>query len=200
MTYGRGGPLYLPTLGGSFAKATLSISDINDLRNVVFIRSGDVELFFWWKGGDYHDMQVGQSPMKLYFSCSLTGGREFERIYALMVDHLLAERHEVPTAHLALPEVMALERIVDPGEVFQRDMSWIRECDALIAEVSTPSHGVGYEIAYALGLGKPVLCCYQAGVQVSKILLGNDIPKLTMRSYKDDVQLLAFVDQFLKDL
>ncbi len=138
--------------------------------------------------------------MKLYFSCSLTGGREFERIYGLIVDHLLAQGHEVPTAHLARPEVMALERVVDPGEVYQRDMGWIRECGALIAEVSTPSHGVGYEIAYALGLGKPVFCCYQSGVRVSKILTGNNTPNLFVKSYDDESQLLGFMNRFLESL
>jgi nucleoside 2-deoxyribosyltransferase len=138
--------------------------------------------------------------MNLYFSCSLTGGREFERIYGLIVDHLLAQGHQVPTAHLARPEVMALERVIDPGEVYQRDMSWIRKCNALIAEVSTPSHGVGYEIAYALSMGKPVLCCYKSGVRVSKILTGNDTANLIVKPYEDDGQLLGFVDRFLGSL
>ncbi len=56
-----------------------------------------------------------------------------------------------------------LEGQVDPGDVYERDTAWIRACDALVAEVSTPSHGVGYEVAYALSLGKPVLCVYRTG-------------------------------------
>ena len=135
--------------------------------------------------------------MNLYFSCSLTGGRADERIYALIVDHLLLRGHAVPTAHLARPDVMDLEQVVDPNEVYARDMQWIRECDALIAEVSTPSHGVGYEIAFALGLGKPVLCCYRNGASVSKILIGNHSPNLRVRSYERDNHILELVDDFL---
>ena len=88
--------------------------------------------------------------MNIYFSCSLTGGRQDESVYMTIVDHLLEIGHDVPTAHLAHPQVMDLERVVDAREVYERDMAWIAACDVLIAEVSTPSHGVGYEIAVAL--------------------------------------------------
>ena len=85
--------------------------------------------------------------MKIYFSCSLTGGRADEKIYGAIVADLLAQGHAVLTAHLARPEVMAEEQVVSPQEVYERDVRWLREADVLIAEVSTPSHGVGYEIA-----------------------------------------------------
>lgn len=140
------------------------------------------------------------SPMNLYFSCSLTGGRHDQGIYAAIVQHLLALGHDVPTAHLADPNVMDLERIVDPQDVFHRDVAWIRACQALIAEVSTPSHGVGYEIAFALSLGKPVLCCFRDGARVSKMITGNDTPGLTVRSYQQPEEVLAIIDEFLASL
>ena len=138
--------------------------------------------------------------MNLYFSCSLTGGRKDEAVYGAIVEHLTAEGHEVPTAHLASPEVMALEQVVEPGEVYQRDIQWIRNCDALIAEVSTPSHGVGYEIAFALAIGKPVLCCHRRGARVSKMLTGNDSPTLTLRTYEGVEEALTVIDRFLAEL
>ncbi len=99
--------------------------------------------------------------MNIYFSCSLTGGRGDQAVYERLVEFLVAAGHIVPTAHLARPDVMDLERVVVPEDIYQRDMAWIESCQAMVAEVSTPSHGVGYEIAVALSLGKPVLCCYQ---------------------------------------
>lgn len=135
--------------------------------------------------------------MKLYFSCSLTGGRKDEAIYAAIVHHLLTQGHDVPTAHLADPKVMDMERIVEPSEVYQRDIEWIRQCQALIAEVSTPSHGVGYEIAFALGLGKPVLCCYRRGIRVSKMITGNDTSGLRLCEYDELPQALAAIQDFL---
>lgn len=135
--------------------------------------------------------------MKIYFSCSLTGGRKDEAAYGAMVDHMLAAGHEVLTAHLARPEVMNLEEIVEPREVYQRDMEWIEECDALVAEVSTPSHGVGYEIAVALHRGKPVLCCARRGVKVSKMLTGNNSRGLRVVAYEGQAEVLQAVDAFL---
>lgn len=138
--------------------------------------------------------------MIIYFSCSLTGGRDDEEIYSAIVNYLTKQGHEVPTAHLAHPGVMDLERVVVPSEVYQRDTAWIRGCDALIAEVSTPSHGVGYEIAFALGLQKPVLCCHHRDVQVSKMITGNDSPGLHVRAYSVEGEALDAVDMFLEAL
>lgn len=138
--------------------------------------------------------------MNLYFSCSLTGGRKDQVMYAHIVDHLLTHGHQVPTAHLARPEVMALEKVVDPAEVYRRDIDWIDGCQAMIAEVSTPSHGVGYEIGYALSRGKPVLCCYREGIAVSKMLTGNDARGLQVRAYQDDDQVISLIEAFLENL
>jgi nucleoside 2-deoxyribosyltransferase len=136
--------------------------------------------------------------MNLYFACSLTGGRDYEGVYGRIVDFLLSEGHVVPTEHLARPEVMALERVVDPREVFTRDIDWIENCDALIAEVSTPSHGVGFEIAYALSREKPVLCCHSREVAVSKMLTGNFSPHLQVAAYDDEEDVLRVLSAFLR--
>ena len=122
--------------------------------------------------------------MNIYFACSITGGREFQPVYELLTRALLADGHQIPTAHLAEAGVVDEERIIDPAAVYARDTDWIRAADSLIAEVSVPSHGVGYEIAFALGLGKPVFCLYQQGRPVSKMISGNPDPNLRLASYQ----------------
>jgi len=138
--------------------------------------------------------------MNIYFSCSITGGRQDQAIYQALVSEMLALGHEVPTAHLSSPDVMLTETVVDPVEIFERDMAWLRGCDAVVAEVSSPSHGVGYEVAYALSLGKPVLCLYQHGKRVSKIITGNTTPGLVRREYNNLDEALVFLGQFLQEL
>ncbi len=138
--------------------------------------------------------------MKVYFSCSLTGGRNDEGVYGALVDHMLAAGHLVLTAHLARPEVMRAERIVDPGEVYHRDIAWIEDCQVLVAEVSTPSHGVGYEIAYALGLGRPVLCLYRRDARVSKMITGNDSPTLKLATYVAQDDAVAALASYLDSI
>ncbi len=135
--------------------------------------------------------------MNVYFACSITGGREAETAYQIIVDTLQADGHHVPTAHLSLPDVIALEAVVDPQDVYTRDIDWITACHAMIAEVSTPSHGVGYEISYALNIGKPVLCCYQLGKQVSKMIIGNTHPTLLLKTYQNHTELTHIVREFL---
>lgn len=137
--------------------------------------------------------------MNIYFACSITGGREFEQVYQAIVQALLSDGHQVPTAHLAQPGVLDIESIADPAEIFHRDTAWIQACDVLIAEVSTPSHGVGFEIGYALSLEKPVLCCYQEGGKVSKMISGNSHPKLRIVTYQSTTEVVRNTRTFLEE-
>lgn len=138
--------------------------------------------------------------MNIYFACSITGGRDFEPVYQEFTRSLLTDSHEVPTAHLAESTVMALEKVIDPREVYDRDAAWIRACDALIAEVSVPSHGVGYEIGFALEAGKQVLCLAQAGVAVSKMITGNPHPSLHVKYYRNVVEGVTIMREFLSGI
>ena len=138
--------------------------------------------------------------MNIYFSCSVTGGRSDQTIYHLMVENLLSGGHTVPTAHLAGTDVLQREEISDAGVVYHRDVDWVTRCEALIAEVSTPSHGVGYEIALALQLGKPVLCVFQAGRKISKMILGNDLPNIRVAAYRTPEEALGLMSDFIASL
>lgn len=123
--------------------------------------------------------------MKVYFACSISGGRQDEKAYQHLVKVLLELGAEVPTAHIAETGIEIIDGQENPRDIYQRDVDWIEESDLLIAEVSTPSHGVGYEIGYALFLGKPVLCLYQRSVLVSKMITGNPHPLLSVHPYSD---------------
>ena len=136
--------------------------------------------------------------MNIYFACSITGGREFENIYQQITAALLNDGHEIPTSHLASSEALANEKILSPREVYLRDVKWIEDCDALIAEVSVPSHGVGYEIGYALGLGKPVLCLHHEDRIVSKMITGNPHPNLSVSAYHGAGQAVLIAKKFLE--
>jgi nucleoside 2-deoxyribosyltransferase len=138
--------------------------------------------------------------VKIYFSCSITGGRNDEPVYAALVAHLEAAGHVVLTAHLASPQALEDELHLQPVAIYQRDCAWVRECDAVIAEVSTPSHGVGYEIGYALEHGKPVLCCHHSSARVSKMITGNNRPGVRVCAYPDPAGALRGVDEFLDSL
>jgi nucleoside 2-deoxyribosyltransferase len=135
--------------------------------------------------------------MKIYFSGAISGGRDHAAIYQRMVTRMQAQGHEVLSAHVADPAVLKHEQDISPRVVFDRDVAWIDECDAVVAEVSTPSTGVGYEYGYALQIGKPVLCVYRAGMRMSKMITGNPAPNLTVATYVDEDELDAKVDAYL---
>lgn len=138
--------------------------------------------------------------MKIYFACSITGGREFESVYQEIVAAMVQDGHQIPTAHLVESGVGAVEAGIDPQAVYTRDVDWIRTSAVLIAEVSVPSHGVGYEIGFALGIGKPVLAVYQAGRKVSKMISGNPDVNLQVKAYQDSADATRMIRDFLANI
>lgn len=113
---------------------------------------------------------IGTDQVKIYFAGSIRGGRQDAAIYMELLAGL--EQHgEVLTEHVA---TIGEEDLSD-GEIFVRDLEWLSSCDAVVAEVTTPSLGVGYEIGIAQSLGIPVLCLYRPGSdrRLSAMLSGN---------------------------
>jgi 2'-deoxynucleoside 5'-phosphate N-hydrolase len=101
---------------------------------------------------------------------------------------------------------MENERKLTPQDVYERDVNWIKNCDVLVAEVSVPSHGVGYEIDFpgiarqsrcALNIGKPMLCLYQKNQRVSKLITGNSDPKLSIQVYANIKEAISQARFFL---
>ena len=125
------------------------------------------------------------NSMNIYFACAIVGGRRDEEIYQKIVAQLRKDGHRVLTERLVNEDIIQLENTVKPNEVYKRDTNWILESDILIAEVSTPSHGVGYEIGFALMHSIPVICLYQEGIPVSKMILGNRDPNLSIFAYQN---------------
>ena len=76
------------------------------------------------------------------------------------------------------------------------DVDWVRESDVVVAEVTTVSLGVGYEIGFAEQIGKRVICLYrpQAERRLSAMILGNT--KLTVVEY----QSIEDLDKKFKEL
>lgn len=111
---------------------------------------------------------------KIYFACSIRGGRDDAEIYQELVNH-------IKTRAIVLTEIFADNKLTpngspDPSDfIHARNMSWVTEADAIIAEVSNPSLGVGYEIAKAEEMGKPVLALYRPreGRKLSAMIEGS---------------------------
>ena len=110
--------------------------------------------------------------MKIYFSGSIAGGRDKVNDYSKIVE-ILNEYGKVLTMHVANPKLGKVEEGITSEEIYQRDVNWLKESDIVFAEITVPSLGVGYELAYAESKKIPVICMYDKNVNVSRMITGN---------------------------
>jgi hypothetical protein len=82
--------------------------------------------------------------MHIYFCGAIAGGRDDLAVYQHIVGYPQSEGHTVPTRHVANPDVLEEERVFGARAIYERDVTWMPESDAMIAEISAPSLGVGY--------------------------------------------------------
>jgi nucleoside 2-deoxyribosyltransferase len=133
--------------------------------------------------------------MKIYFAGSIRGGRDDQELYLSIINEV-GKYGSVLTEHIGDKSLSNLgEQSVTNSFIFERDMQWVRESDVIVAEVSTPSLGVGYELGKAEAMGKRILCIYREieGKRLSAMVAGNSYP--TIRIYRD----LNDVQSILKD-
>lgn len=102
----------------------------------------------------------------VYFSGSISGGRADAAYYGELISALKAAGHEVYAEHVGDPTLSGSGEKRTASEIYDRDLRWIQEVaeagGALVAEVSSPSTGVGYEIATARFLhDMPVICLFR---------------------------------------
>jgi len=136
--------------------------------------------------------------MKIYFCGSIRGGRDLATTYAKMI-RMLGQYGQVLTEHLGSnEEIESKDRILSDKEIHDRDFQWIQESDLLVAEVTIPSLGVGYEIGRAIEIGKPVLCLFKkgSGYTLSAMISGSD--QLVMTYYENLEEVKDIFAEFFK--
>ncbi len=137
---------------------------------------------------------------KIYFAGAISAGRERQPLYAEMVHCIETLGAEVLSAHVARSDVLDQEAQLSAEAIFQRDMDFIENCDGLVAEVSRPSLGVGYEIATALTLWRPTLCLCEQSVFLTRMLTGNRHERLQIRFYQNAAEWQVALEEFVHSL
>jgi len=138
--------------------------------------------------------------MKIYFAGSIRGGRDDREFYHSLIHHL-KQFGKVLSEHIGKETLSSSgEEVEDNCMIHQRDMEWLTSADIIVAEVSTPSLGVGYEIGRALEIGKPILCLYRIGSpkKLSAMIAGS--PELTVVRYSDIQEAIDAIDSFVSNL
>ena len=143
---------------------------------------------------------------KVYFAGSIRGGRADEQLYRRMISHI-QQTDTVLTEHVGNLELSKLEKpfINDQHHndaktdalIYQQDTRWLKACDIVIAECSTPSLGVGYELAFAERIGKPCHLLYnKVRGSLSAMLAGNTY--FHLHPYEKEEDLYSIIDNILK--
>ena len=140
---------------------------------------------------------------KIYFACAVAGGRDYAFVYKDFVDFIKASGVEVFGELFADPNLEAevgTDPALTPRAVWKRDTDWVRGADAFIAEVSQPSLGVGYEIALAENLNKPILVLFykKSARRFSPMVQGN--PNLKIVEYSEKAEAKKAIESFISKL
>jgi hypothetical protein len=133
--------------------------------------------------------------MKIYFAGAIRGGREDVALYLALVE-LLRTFGTVLTEHVADEDLTSLGESMDDRAIHDRDLAWLKDADCLVAEVTTPSLGVGFEIAKATEWGLRVLCLFRPapGRTLSALIAGSD--RLSVREYENVRDVKKIFEEF----
>src|SRR3970282_2420837 len=88
--------------------------------------------------------------MRIYLACTVRGNRDALAAARALCARLEQHGHDVLTRHLLADDVEAVESRLTEEQVFRRDLEWLESCQALVAEASGSSYGVGFEVGYVL--------------------------------------------------
>jgi nucleoside 2-deoxyribosyltransferase len=138
--------------------------------------------------------------MNIYFAGSIRGGRGNAPIYKKIIDYLKSYGN-VLSEQVGDSSLTATTGDPDNDRfIHDRDMKWLASSDVLVAEVTTTSLGVGYEIGSAIQQNKRVLCLYRPvkGKRLSAMIAG--CPDITNVEYSTLEEAQNAINEFLKNM
>ncbi len=136
--------------------------------------------------------------MNIYCAGPIKGDVSYQKYY----DEIIAHINSLGlTALSELNKEFSGKKSLTAKEIFNRDISWLKISDLIIAEVSGPSLGVGFEIAFGLyQLKIPVLALYNKKVKkVSAMITGCNSKLLTVIGYTNTSDLKNSISTFIKN-
>jgi phosphinothricin acetyltransferase len=138
--------------------------------------------------------------MNIYFAGSIRGGRSDAGLYRELIAHL-------QTFGTVLTEHIGHDGLSPEGEtsksdreIHDRDLDWLTMADVVVAEVTNPSLGVGYEIAKASCMNKKILCLFRprGGSRLSAMIAG--CPGVAIGEYQEAHEARKIMDRYFLPL
>jgi nucleoside 2-deoxyribosyltransferase len=136
--------------------------------------------------------------MKIYFCGSIRAGRTDHAVYRDLIAHL-KRFGTVLTEHVGNADLTAHGEPLSERDIHDRDMDWLSQSDAVIAEATVASLGVGYEIGRAVEQGKRILVLHrpQEERKLSAMLLGS--AAVHVREYASLDEAYRHIDSFFAE-
>ena len=137
--------------------------------------------------------------MRIYLACTVRGDRRTVESARQISRSLTRLGHEVLTGHLLEEDVEQSEARLNDAAIFKRDVAWLDQCDALVAEASGSSFGVGFEVGYVLARAtstrQRVFLFYDAGRRssISRIIPGIVHPACRVLAYHSIDEIDALI-------
>lgn len=135
---------------------------------------------------------------KVYFAGSIRGGRNDANLYHELIEEI-KKTDIVLTEHVGdLSKSIFEQGRSKDSDIYNQDTAWLRECDLVIAECTSPSLGVGYELAYAEKYNKPTYIFYRhKECELSAMLTGDAYYHIY--AYETKEELFEQVSKILKE-
>ncbi|GBD88297.1 nucleoside 2-deoxyribosyltransferase [bacterium BMS3Abin03] len=137
--------------------------------------------------------------MIIYCAGPINGDTTYQKNYVEIIKLVESQGH---TALAELNGKFHASIPLSDNQIYTRDLKWINGSRLMIAEISGPSLGVGFEIAYALFEKKiPVLALALNEVKkMSAMITGCNSDLLTFARYNSLEDLQSIIFKFIKDL
>lgn len=136
--------------------------------------------------------------MKIYFAGSIRAGRDDVPVYEAIINHL-KRAGDVLTEHVGDYALsMYGQSHLSDEDICQRDLDWLASSDLVVAEVTTPSLGVGYELGAAVAKNIPVIALYRGDRErLSAMIAGS--PGIETRPYAEVPEALEILDSLMTE-
>lgn len=132
---------------------------------------------------------MSDRKLKVYFCGSIRGGRQDAELYAKIIKQLEAYG-KVLTEHVGSKDPFTHPTGAKTDvEIYEQDMEWLEDADAVVAEVTQVSMGVGFELGRAMAWNKRVLCLFRPGEDrhLSAMVRGADDGKnFLVKDYSEE--------------
>lgn len=137
--------------------------------------------------------EIMNEMKKVYFAGSIRGGRADAELYKRVIEYI-KRGNIVLTEHIG---DLSLSKVEDSDvAIYEQDTAWLKESDIVIAECTTTSLGVGYELGFAEAHGIPVHIFYdESRTRLSAMLAGNR--NFHIHPYNSEAEIYQLLDAIL---